>query len=778
MVRRLALVCAIAACAVAWSAAFASEEPGSFEGQLVRDIQLKGLQRTRESLVYNRIKTKVGKPYSAETVSADERRLIESGYFATVSVLAQPLEGTDREPGGVRVIFTFREKPMIKAILFEGNERYKTARLQKHITARRGEIYDEVALVEGIAKIYELYEKKGYYDVSVVHLPEYDPKANEVTVRIRIREGRRAIVHDIQFAGAEHVKRRTLLRLMKTKRRNALSWLTGRGKLKRDVLDEDLVRLADRWRSLGYLDVAIDPPAEEFLEGKKDAVRLTLTVHEGPMYRTGTTSFAGARSFPEEALRAQLVLQPGEPLAADKAEVQRRAIADFYAQRGYVDVEVQGRLSPGEGEHVLNIEYLIVEGRRIRIGRVEITGNTVTKDKVIRREVSLVPGEYYDGVKLRKSRSRLLNLRYFEGVDMLLEPTEQEDVRDLVIAVKEMRTGRLMGGVGFSSIDKVIGTFEIAQSNFDIKNWPSLRGAGQKARAKFEFGTKRRDIVLSFTEPWMFDRQIAFGVDVFARDNLTPDDYDEREIGFTTHVSKMLWSLTRGTLSYTLENVEIDAKEDASELIRREEGKKTVGSLAGELLRDTRDSFFMPTRGYRTSLVEEVGAGWLGSDEEFHKETFAGQLYVSIFEGHVIRLRGEIGGVEEFGDSEDVSIFERFFLGGARTVRGFDYRDVGPKDESGEPIGGKSSLLLSVEYTFPLVSPIRGALFYDTGNVWSDPYTYDLSDLRAGAGFGLRIMIPAFGGQFPFNIDYAWPIDRDQFVDKDPRLDFTFGFTF
>ncbi len=771
MLRRFALLCGLAVFVLPWVPARAAQEGPSLEGQIVRDIELRGLQRTRRQLVLYKIKTHVGEPYSSDTVSADERRLIESGYFRTVSVMVQPLED------GVGVIFSFREKPTVKAILFEGNERYKTARLRKRIPIGRGEIYDEVALVEGIAEIYDLYEKKGYYDISVVHKPEYDPEANEVTVVIAVREGRRAIVCDIQFVGAEHTTRRTLLRLMKTKRRNALSWLTGRGKLRREVLEDDMFRLAAHWRSLGFLDVKIDEPVEEFIEGRTDAVRLIVTVREGPRYRAGTTLFSGFRAFPEEALRAQLVLHEGDVLAAHKATEQRRAISDFYSQRGYVDVLVSERLSPGEGEHVLDIRYEIEENKRIRIGRVEITGNLVTKDKVIRREISLVPGDYYDGVKLRRSHSRLMNLRYFESVDMLLEPTEREDVRDLIVVVGEMPTGRLMGGMGFSSIDKLMGTFEIAQSNFDLKNWPSLRGAGQKARLKFTFGTNRRDAELSFTEPWFFDRQLAFGLVVFARDYLTPEDYDESQVGFTVQFSKMLWRRIRGTISYTLKEVEIEADEDASELIRREEGTKTVGSLTAQVVRDTRDSFFMPTHGYRLLVAEEVGADVLGSDDEFHKETLAATYHVSFVEGHVVRLRGELGAVEEFGDSDDVSIFERLFLGGGRTIRGFDFREVGPKDELGEPVGGKSSLLLSVEYTFPLVDPIRGAVFYDTGNVWEQAYTYELNDLRAGAGIGLRIMMPVFGG-FPFNIDYAWPIDRDEFVDDKPRLDFSFGFQF
>jgi len=772
MPKRALLLCVTVVFVFTCLTALASQERVSFEGQTVGDIQLQGLQRTRKEVVLYKIKTRVGKPYSAETISADERRLVETGYFNSVTVLAQPLEQ------GVRVIFNFAEKPTVKAILFEGNERLKTSRLQKKISARRGEIFDEVQLVEGIAEIIELYEKKGYYDASVVHKLEYDRPANEVTVVIAIAEGRRAIVHDIAFVGAEHARRRDLLGVMKTKRRNILSWLTRRGKLRREVLEEDMLRLAMHYRSLGYLDVQFEAPVEEFIEGRKDAVRLKISLAEGPCYTMGDTTFTGNRTFPEEALRQQLRLEPGDMLNAHKADAQRRAIADFYSERGYVDARVSSRFSPAEGEHVLDIHYTIQEHDRIRIGKVEITGNVITKDKVIRREISLIPGDYYDGVKLRRSRSRLMNLRYFGRVDVLLEPTAKQDVRDLVVVVEEANTGRFLGGFGLSSIDQLIGTIEISQSNFDARSPWGFRGAGQKARLKFNFGTKRRSAELSFTEPWFLDRKLLFGFNIFARDYLTPDDYDESRVGFDVRFSRQLWPRVRGTITYTLMDVEIDPEEGASELILREAGKKTVGSLSGQLTRDTRDSYFLPTRGARLTLTTEVGADMLASDEEFHKETVTAAIYFPVFDGHVLKLRGEIGAVEEFGDSDDVSIFERLFLGGARTVRGFDFRDVGPKDEFGEAVGGKSSFLLSAEYTFPLVDPIRGAIFYDTGNVWADAYNYEFGDLRAGVGIGLRIMIPAFGGQFPFNIDYAWPIDRDEFVDDSPRLDFSFGFQF
>jgi outer membrane protein insertion porin family len=291
-----------------------------------------------------------------------------------------------------------------------------------------------------------------------------------------------------------------------------------------------------------------------------------------------------------------------------------------------------------------------------------------------------------------------------------------------------------------------------------------------------QIGTERQDYILSWTEPWLFDRPISFGIDLYHRDSrFVSDVYKERRTGGDLRLGKRLAEYIRGDLVYKLERDEIrDVSATASQAIKDEEGVFDVSSLEGALTRDTRNSPIYPTRGMRNSVSAEVAGGFLGFDRDFTKYVTRHSLYVSLPLSLVLRLSGQAGVVEEFGDSEDVPLFERFFLGGANTIRGFDFRDVGPKDEFGEPVGGESMIMGSVELTFPIIEKLRGAVFYDTGNVYLEAWEFELGDLRAGAGVGIRLELPIG----PIRLDYGWPIDRDEFQDSEGRFDFNIGYSF
>ena len=547
--------------------------------------------------------------------------------------------------------------------------------------------------------------------------------------------------------------------------------------------------------------VAIADPTEDLLAKlggewkvppKKREIELTIRLYEGPQYLAGKYSVEGNTVFPSDEILGVCSLKEGKAFDPFALERDRMAVYDKYGERGYIDAVVNVERKPGEKPTVLDVGYTVAENQQIRIGKIEITGNLITKDKVIRREIVVNPGETFDMRRVRLSVRRLKNLNYFgdpvnpaaEGVLAYDRPTDVEGVRDLVIEVKERPTGRLWFGGGVSSVYEVFGTVEITQSNFDWKRWrsPLLRGAGQKARLKTLVGTKRTDFIFSFTEPWLFDRPLSFGLDVFRMDRRYLSRrhfYEQTNTGFDLKLFTRVAPATRAGVIYKLERVDLDVNEDASETIKKEEGKKTISSLEFQTVRDTTDSYLMPTRGMRASGSWQVAGGFLGSDEEFYKHEYGVTQYVRLYKDkHILRLLGRVSFAEEFGDSEDVPIFERYFLGGPATVRGFRYREVGPKDELGEPIGGKSSLLLSAEYDYPIIGPLRGAVFYDTGNVWYDSYEIDLSDLRAGTGLGVRIIIPFMGAPVPINLDYGWPIDRDEWTSKGGRFHFSMGFNF
>ncbi len=547
--------------------------------------------------------------------------------------------------------------------------------------------------------------------------------------------------------------------------------------------------------------VSVSTPAESLLDKlgrewkvppKKRQIELTVRLSEGAQYFAGKLSVQGNTLIPAEEILRVCMLKEGMPFDPFVLERDRTAVFDRYGERGYIDAVITVERKPGEKPHVLEVVYTITENKEVRIGKIEITGNLITKDKVIRREIAVNPGEVFNIRKVRVSIQRLKNLNYFgdpenpaaEGVIWYDRATDTEGVRDLVIEVGEVPTGKLWFGGGVSSVYDVFGTFEITQSNFDWKRWrsPLLRGAGQKARLKALVGSKRTDFIFSFTEPWLFDRPLSLGFDVFRMDKRYLSKkhyYEQKNTGFDVKLYKRIAPATRAGVTYKLERVDLDVKQEASETLKKEEGERTIGSMMFETIRDTTDSYLMPTRGMRASAAWQVAASFFGSEEDFFTHEYRVAQYIRLYTSkHVLRLLARVGFAQEFGDSDDVPIFERLFLGGPATIRGFEYRIVGPKDELREPIGGKSSLLLSAEYDYPIYGPLRGAVFYDTGNVWYDSYEIDPSDLLAGAGVGLRVIIPLMGRPIPINLDYGWPVQKDDTTNQSGRFHFSMGFNF
>ena len=747
---------------------------GQVEQPLIKEIKFEGLFRTRESLIAYKIKSQVGKPLSQENIIEDQKRLIETGYFQDVIVRTEQIEG------GINLIFSFREKPILQDVLLSGNRTIKSQRILKKIFAKtnRGEIFDDIKFHEAILEIEEMYTKKGYHDVKIDFKPQPDVQRNEVTVEVIINEGSRGFVKEIIFAGRTSIEEKKLLKAMETKKRRPLAWLFGKGKLDIDVLKEDENRIRVVYQDHGYLDATITEVRLEPIEKKSDYLRLTITINEGKKYSVGEIIFRGNTSFSNEDLMKNRLLKKDDLLAIKIVEKERLRLRDYYSEKGYVDVIVIQQFEPTEKPDVLNVIYAIKEGPKVRIGKVEITGNITTKDKVIRRELPLTPGEMYDGIKIRTAMSRLNGLNYFSKVDIYTVETAKEDVRDLVVEVEEKNTGQLIFGLGFSSIDKLIGTFEVSQSNFDIKDWPTFHGAGQKARLRVGFGSERQDYLLSFTEPWLFDKKISFGMDLFKyKKKYLSNVYEQDSYGARLKLFKEIYKRTRGGITYRWQNVDIKPYDDASPAIQAEGGERVVSSLKFEVVNDTRNSYMMPTKGGQRSISFEYAGGILQGDTDFTREEISISQYIPVYGLHVVKLLGQYGTMEEFGDSDNVPIFERFFLGGRNTVHGYEYRYVGPKDETGEPLGGKSMALFSVEYTFPLYENIlRGAVFYDTGSVTPESYDFDADAFKAGWGVGLRILIPKLN--IPVNLDYSWPLDPDEFDKDEGRFDFSLGFDF
>jgi outer membrane protein insertion porin family len=518
----------------------------------------------------------------------------------------------------------------------------------------------------------------------------------------------------------------------------------------------------------------VGEPRIESLDAKR--VKVVIPVEQGVQYRLGRVTVAGPQVFPVQEVSGVITSRPQDVASLAAVEQARQSVRDFYGSRGYIGNEVQYKLNPQGGEPVVNLDVAVKEGEKAYIRDIRIRGNTRTKDEVIRRELTVYPGEIYNQVKVRNSERRLRNLGFFDFVNAVPEATLDADKYDVAFEVNEQRVGQFMVGAGFSSVDDLIGFAELSHGNFDLLGWPPV-GDGQKLKLRGTVGTKRRDIELSFVEPWFLDRKLSLGVDLFDRDRrFFSDEYEQRNTGGNITLGKPLGTFNRINFIYGLENIDVyNVDTNASDLIKAEEGKNLKSSLTVEVVRDTRDNSFVATRGARSSVSAMYAGGPLAGDVDIYQLEAQTAAYWPIWFDHVFNLRGWIAVVDSHGSEDRVPLFDRLFLGGARTLRGFKYRKVGPKDEDGEPIGGRSGWYATAEYTIPVVDKLRFATFYDLGMVYDEAYEFETSEYNSDWGLGIRLDFPGF----PLRLDYAWPLEADEFNDRSSgRFQFSIGYVF
>ena len=481
---------------------------------------------------------------------------------------------------------------------------------------------------------------------------------------------------------------------------------------------------------------------------------------------------------------------------------------DFHGRGGYMDARVRMIRKPNMQTGDIDIEYDVEEGEKFLVETVKIEGNTKTKSTVILRELVLGPGDVFDKVRMKISKMRLDNSRFFEEntVNVTDESTNIPGRKNLKISVREGRTGNVTFGAGFSSLEKGTIFAELTQSNFDFKNRQSFfQGAGEKFRLRLQLGSQSSQIILAFEEPWFLERELALGFELSrTTSDYNSSFYSEVRTGGTVYMRKRLFGLLEGTLSYTYQIVDIgNLSASAPAIYQQIAGKTTVSKLGFSLLRDTRNKIVNTTNGYRSEFLTELAGGPLGAQTNYYKFEFKGSKFFPVFafQRQVLALLGRAGVVESFGASnrpqprtftftdsntglpytqvlyitQDVPPFDRFFLGGPDTLRGFEYRMVGPKDPTtGEPLGGKSYSFFSAEYSMDVVKPVRFAVFYDAGFVNARAYDFTPRDFNDNFGFGIRLMVMGA----PLALDYGIPLTSDHFNKKGGQFNFSFGTRF
>lgn len=755
------------------SALFAQVAPPPGEVTVGRiDIRFQGSANVSEQVVRANMQMREGLPLNEVMIDRDIRSLYRTGQFEFIEVKREV-----RPDGIVNLVFEITPKFRVLSIRYDGNERVRNRRLEKEVKTKPNLALDERQVKEDAEKIREYYQKRGFNQVSVYYEIERDRASGFGTVVFKIEEGPKVRIAGIKFEGNENVKSRRLRKEMETKRWWMFSWLTGSGRFKDDDFEDDLDKVRDYYREQGYLDVQVRPELITFDYPTPNRLVITIKVQEGRRYSVGDIEITGASIYPSGLLAIVLKQRSGMVFTPSKLDEDVKALEDFYGREGYLETRVRLLRKPNLATGNIDLEYQIRESEQFHVESVKIEGNTKTKSIVILRELVLGPGEVFNTVRMEFSKLRLDNTRFFEDVNVSPEITNIPGRRNLKVAVKEGRTGNLTFGAGFSSLERAVVFAELSQSNFDLFNRRSFfQGDGQKFRLRLQLGSQSSEAVLSFEEPWLFERQLALGFTLYR----TSSDYNsalysETRTGGEVYLRKRLFELVDGRLSYTYEIVDIgNVDPSLSDFFT---GGELVTSKVGfQLLRDTRDKIINTTRGNRLEFNTEIAGGVLGGDWDYYKLEARGSQFFPLFESQaqVISLIGRAGVIEAYGHSVDVPFYDRFFLGGPYNLRGFEYRQVGPKNNFGEPIGGGSYGFLSIEYSLDIVAPIRFAVFYDAGFVNVDAYDFNPARYNDNFGFGLRLFVAGA----PLSLDFGIPLTTDNRNDDGNQFNFSFGTRF
>src|SRR5436190_8905140 len=733
------------------------------------DVQYTGPGTVSKERNLAQIRTKVGQPYSDLVVQQDIENLYKTDTVLNVRIFAQP-----QGEGGVKVIVAVQTRSVVREIVIDGAERLKAKRLRKEIKVKLNQPVNEEQLEQARQKIIEVYQGRGFNDVSVQFRVEpIDEKRGTSRVVFTVNEGVKGAIRRIAFEGNEHFSEKVLRKQMKTRGKTLISFVDKSGRLDETQLQQDLDKLREWYQNHGYIDVEIKDVRKE--HSGNGPIIITIVIAEGPQYHVGKIAVSGEKAATEANIRALLKMKEGSVYSPKALHDDAKAIADAYGSGGYVDLVVLPEGTPA-GPARIDVHYKIEEGDRSFLQRVNIAGNTRTKDKVIRREVLLAPGDVFNTVRVDTTKKRLENLGYFSKVETYPEDTDVAGRKDLTILVQEKRTGSLSFGAGFSTIDSLVGFIELTQGNFDLLNWPSFTGAGQKFRMRIQYGTQRKDFILNVTEPYFLDRKLSLSGQLFFTEaNYLSSVYDQRNYGFSIEARKPINAFMYASLGYRLQDVDIyNVSSSASAAIQSQKGSFVESEIFTSLVFDRRDNPLLTRRGQRVSLSPYIAGGFLGGDTQIYGWDLEASQYFHFKWDTILLFNGEIATVSKWGSGTEVPIFNRLYLGGSNNLRGFDFRDVGPHDINGEPLGGNSMARATVEFTVPIIAKARAAIFYDTGFVNSDSWSFGFNDIASDIGVGVRLDLPIG----PLRIDYGYPLQKDGATTNGGKFNFNVGYQF
>lgn len=733
------------------------------ENYVQRDIRIAsiaptGNERIDSGAILRKISTKSGDTYSQKTLRKDLVSIYQMGYFNDVQIDVQD------SPQGKNVVFKVIEKPIISSILYEGIDELKEEDIKEAANLKEHFILNPAKIATAEEAIRQLYKTKGYYNCQVRSEISY-PDDSGATVRIIIDEGEETFIKEISFEGNNTFDDDELLDEIESGERGFFSWITDSGLLDMVKIEQDAQRIITFYNNQGFLEAKIGDPV---ISQEEEWLFVKFLIEEGPRFRVGTVDFSGDILPDKDTLFDLLTVRQEEFLNRQTVRDDIFKLTDHYAEAGYAFANIRPNVIKAPTGNRMDITFAIDKGNLVYIDRITIKGNSRTRDNVIRRELRLTEGGIFDSKALQKSSQALQRLQFFEEVNITPEPSLDPDRMNIIVEVKEKSTGTFSIGAGYSSVDKLILMGQISENNF--------LGRGDTLSFSANLSDSSSRFNLAYTNPHLNDSDLSWGIDLFSTER-EYDDYTKDSKGGGIRIGYPLIEKIRiyGNYSYTDTDL-TDVSDDASYIIRNSVDLHITSAIKVSLVRDSRDKRYGASSGSRNAVSVKYGGGPLGGDAEFTKVEGSSSWYFPLPFRMTFHVKGAAGQVFE-NEDDKLPVYERFYLGGLNSVRGFEYAKISPIDPvTEERVGGDKMWYTNTEIIFPLLEAqgLNGVLFYDAGQVLNDDEDWGTSDsIKNATGFGVRWLSP----MGPLRLVWGYNLDPDPDED-DSVWDFSVGGVF
>ena len=711
------------------------------EGEVIESLKIVGNKRIDESTILYYIKSKPGTILSKSQIRKDIEQIFSLGQFKDIQV------DTQSQLKGLEVKFIVVEIPSIGNVEILGNSKIETNDIREKIGLRRGATFNEHIVQESKKEILKAYKEKGYF-FAETRIETNRGSENLVDVVIRISEGEKVKIEKIRFSGNKAFKDKKLAEQMQTEARTWYDFLDDSGVYQKDILKLDMFRIEGFYQDNGYLRAKVLEPRID-VNKKARQIHIIIPVEEGPQFRIKSLDVKGDNTVSHDDIKKSLLTKKGDIYNVSQLRQDIVTVTDLYSAKGFAYAEANPITEIDDKARTVSLSIDIDKGKKVYVGKINMLGNIKTKDNVIRREFRLKEGQLFDGTKLKRSKQRINNLNFFEDVKIDTKRGESPELIDILATVTEKPTGTFTVGAGFSNVENLIFTTSIAQNN--------LFGNGHRVNLTASLSSIRTNFNLGLTEPRLFDSEISLGFDAFNQDQNFLS-FNSLTSGAGFRFGKNISEYENLGIGYRFENVEVSGVSAANATTFLRNQTRTTSRVSPTYVYDSRDNFLNPSQGWRHMLrFDLAGLGGLKFTRSRYDITYyrplvgklvgAGHARVSFAEGY---------------DGDTLPVFERYFMGGPTTLRGFTIQDIGPKDLTGNPVGGSKALLLNLELQYPFTKSIRGFVFYDRGNVYGNgpimtttTKNFDLAEMRHSIGAGFRFISP-FG---PMGFAYGVKLD-------------------